>query len=76
MARSNLFAVWRAREAELGRRITYREVRQATGVSATTLAAWAAGRAGRFHRRTVDALCRYFQCAAEDLIVPDGAAPG
>ena len=32
-ARSNLFTVWRNREAELGKRITYRDAAAATGLA-------------------------------------------
>jgi DNA-binding Xre family transcriptional regulator len=71
MARSNLFSIWRRREAETGRRLSYREVAEATGISPTTLVRWSTGQAGRFDATTVQALCDYFQCAVGELIVLD-----
>ena len=70
MAKSDLFKVWKEREAALGRRITYRDASEATGISEATLSRWSTGQAERFDSRTIDLLCEYFQCEIGDLIVP------
>ena len=71
-ARSNLFTVWRNREAELGKRITYRDAAAATGISAATLSRWASGDVDRFGAVTIQALCKYFQCQVGELILLEG----
>ena len=68
-AHSNLFTVWRRREAELGTRITYADVSDATGISAATLSRWMTRKVERFDGETVQALCEYFQCEVGELIV-------
>ena len=67
-AGSNLFAVWRRREAELGRRITYRDVQADTGLSVATLSRWMTNQVTRFDAETVQALCEYFHCQVEELL--------
>jgi DNA-binding Xre family transcriptional regulator len=69
MITSNLFSVWKSREQRLGRRLTYAEVSQATGVSQTTLTRWMTGNARRFGSDTLGALMAYFECGLEDLLV-------
>jgi len=68
-ARNQLFEVWKRREAALGKRITYRQASEATGISAATLSRWATGQVERFDGATVQALCEFFQCEVGELIV-------
>ena len=69
---NNLFVVWRRREAELGERITYRDVQAATGLSATTLSRWMTNQVERFDGETIQLLCDYFHCEVGELIKLQG----
>ena len=71
MVRSNLFSIWKRREAELGHRITYKEVAEKTGISTATLRRWMAGTIKRFDANSTDKLCGFFDCEVGDLIVRD-----
>ena len=70
-AYSNLFVVWRRWEAEIGKRLTYEDVTEATGISAATLSRWMSKQVTRFDAETIQALCEYFQCEVGELILLD-----
>ena len=72
MIKSNLFVIWKAKEAELNRRLTYNEVSQATGVSVPTLSRWMNGKVQRFGSKTVASLTSFFGCTMAELLVMDG----
>ncbi|HUW09508.1 MAG TPA: helix-turn-helix transcriptional regulator [Anaerolineae bacterium] len=74
MIKSNLFAVWKKTEQGLGRRLTYADVSEATGISVPTLSRWMTGKVKRFGGKTVGALTKYFGCSVADLLVeaPEG----
>jgi len=74
MIKSNLFTVWKSKESELGERLTYADVSQATGISVPTLSRWMTGKVKRFGGKTVGALTKYFGCTIADLLVeaPEG----
>jgi len=74
MIKSNLFAVWKTEESTLGRRLTYADVSQATGISVPTLSRWMTGKVKRFRSKTILALTTYFGCSVADLLVevPEG----
>ena len=65
----NLFAVWKKREAELGDRLTLKEVSRETGISVPTLSRWMNGKVQRFNTKTIAALTRYFGCTVDELLV-------
>ena len=69
MIKSNLFAVWKSQERELGRRLTDTVVSQATGISVPTLSRWMTGKVKRFGGKTIGALTKYFGCSVADLLV-------
>jgi DNA-binding Xre family transcriptional regulator len=69
MIASNLFAVWTARELDIGSRLTYRTVAEATGLSSAILVSWKNDKVQRFDKKTLATLCRYFGCEPGDLIV-------
>ena len=69
---SDLFAVWRRQEAQLGQRITYKDVQEATGISAATLSRWMNKEVTRFDAETIQALCEYFHCQVGELIKLEG----
>jgi putative transcriptional regulator len=58
-----------------GRKIGYEEIRRETGISTSTLSAWATNSVRGYRVETIDALCQYFSCEVKDLIVrlPDSA---
>lgn len=74
MVRSNLFTIWKQREANLRRSITYKEVAGQTGISTATLRRWMAGTIQRFDAKSIDRLCGFFECEVADLIVRDLSA--
>ena len=69
MIQSNLFRVWKNKEAEMGRDLTQAEVAEATGVSQATLSRWMNRQVTRFDAPTVTALTEYFGCGVEELLV-------
>jgi putative transcriptional regulator len=62
------------RELEEDRKIPLEEVSSATGVSVNSLSGYRANRVQRFDGWVLGALCRYFNCKLEDLLIymPDG----
>jgi len=69
MIKSNLFTVWKRREAEMGYTLTYRGVAAATGLSTATLRRWVSDSVERYDKGSLEALCDYFGCEVKDLIV-------
>ncbi len=67
----------RAREIELGQRITYEALTDATGRAGSTLARLMGPEPlERIDGRTLDALCLFFGCTVGDLLERvDGPAP-
>lgn len=57
------------KESDEGRRITYSDVREATGIAESTLSAWANNTVQRYDRDVLEKLCLYFDCKPGDLIV-------
>jgi putative transcriptional regulator len=57
------------KETKENRRISYDEIRQATGIAASSLSAWATNSIDRYDRATIDKLCTYFGCTVGELIV-------
>ncbi len=71
--RPNLFRIWKQREAELGHRLTLKEVSQATGISIPTLSRWMNGHViQRANTKTIMALAEYFGRTVAELLVADG----
>lgn len=62
------------RERAERRRITYAEIARITGIHESTLSKWA-NQVGRFDSDTIVALCNYFNCGIEDLLIIDGQDP-
>lgn len=56
------------KEAVEGRKYTYDDIRQITGVSPTTLSNYAQGTVTRFDEPTLVALCKFFDCELAELI--------
>lgn len=61
----NLLPYWHQKEKELGRRLTYREVQEATGVDARSISKLKGGKVARFDADILAPLCEFFG-------VPDG----
>jgi putative transcriptional regulator len=57
------------KQANENRRITYRAIQEATGVSASTISRMATNKITRFDSETLSALCAYFGCELGDLLV-------
>jgi putative transcriptional regulator len=51
------------------KRITLRDIQEATGVQASTLSRMAKNKMTRFESKTLCALCKYFCCSVGDLLV-------
>jgi putative transcriptional regulator len=56
------------KELREGRRISYKEIQEETGIAASSLSAWATNSINRYDRKTIDKLCAYFGCAVGDLL--------
>jgi putative transcriptional regulator len=54
--------------AQHGRRITLRDVSQATGLAESTISRIMSGKHTRLDYSTLDKLCEYFQCQPGDLL--------
>jgi DNA-binding Xre family transcriptional regulator len=80
MIRFKLLRLLQNREERENRRISWKEVSEATGISPTVLSNLASPRPGAVtNSRYIETLVRYFRCGLDDLIelVPplDGDAP-
>jgi putative transcriptional regulator len=65
------------RERQLGRRITYADISQATGVSTNTISNMANNRQDLVSLRVVNKLCDFLECTPADLLIrePDQSQP-
>jgi putative transcriptional regulator len=57
------------KEIEEKKRIPYKEINEITGITISSLSAWATNNVQRFDADTISALCEYFGCNVGDLIV-------
>lgn len=57
------------KEIEENRRISYREIKEETGIANSTLSSWATNTTKRYDATTIAALCEFFGCEVGDLIV-------
>ncbi len=57
------------KELKEGRKYTYRDIEQITGVNKNTIGLWVKGRVQRFDSQTIDALCEFLECQPGDLLV-------
>ncbi len=58
-----------AHERKTGRKWTYEDISAATGISTSTLSAYALNKVRRFDAVTVEPLLRFFACGIEDFFV-------
>jgi len=56
------------KEFKEGRRITYDEICEETGISPSTLSRFANNETKRFYSNTLGNLCKYFNCQVGDLL--------
>lgn len=79
MIRFTLAQVMATHEIRMGRRVGWREVAEATGVHRTTLSKMLNPKGFNTTTNNIDALCAYFGCRVEDLMIyvpdPEGATP-
>jgi|HubBroStandDraft_4_1064222.scaffolds.fasta_scaffold2321982_1 DNA-binding Xre family transcriptional regulator len=70
MIRSNLPQIKIARERELGRKITYVEMKEHTGVSGNAIARLMrpGSSIDRIDGRTLEGVCEFFECTVGDLL--------
>jgi putative transcriptional regulator len=66
--RNRLRVVLAEKETRDGRRYTYREIEDLTGVSTSTLTDWAKGRVKQYAVVTLAALCQFLECVPADLL--------
>ena len=57
------------KEIDENKRISYKEIKETTGITISSLSAWATNKVQRFDADTIAALCEYFGCSVGDLIV-------
>jgi putative transcriptional regulator len=56
------------KEVKDGRRYSYRDIQEITGVAASTLTDWAQGKARFIAVDTLAALCHFLECRPADLL--------
>jgi DNA-binding Xre family transcriptional regulator len=73
MIRFRLKEIFAEREFRVGKRVTFEEVANATGIHRTTLSKIASQRGYNTNTDNIDKLCRYFGCNVGDIMeyVPD-----
>lgn len=57
-----------AKETKDGRSYSYEDIREATGISPTTLSSYKRGKVTRFDEVTLVALCKWLDCELSELI--------
>lgn len=67
--RSNLRVLHSLKEAEAGRRITYREVEAETGMTEAQISRYMNNKVVMFHAETLDRLCAFYDCEPGDILV-------
>jgi putative transcriptional regulator len=66
--RNRFFHLLSEKERQLGRRITNKEIAQATGISAHTIGSWFRNEVTKFEAPIVERLCDYFDCDLGELL--------
>jgi putative transcriptional regulator len=56
------------KEFREGRKITYRTIKDETGLNISTLTAYLTQRVNRFDKSTLETLCHYLSCDVGDLL--------
>ncbi len=56
------------KERQLGRRISYAEIAEATGMTRAAVSKWASGEIVSYRKEMLDAFCKYFECQPGDLL--------
>ena len=67
--RNRLAALHAQKEAREGRRIPLTEASAAVGVSRQTFTSWYNNDLNAFYADTIEALCLYYECGIEQLLV-------
>lgn len=57
------------KELKLGRRISYAEIAEATGMTRAAVSKWASGEIVSYRKEMINAFCAYFECQPGDLLV-------
>ena len=57
------------KEIKEGRRISYDEIKDATGIATSTLSGWATNSIKRYDADTIAGICDYLDCELGDLLV-------
>jgi putative transcriptional regulator len=60
------------KEIKENRRIPYDEIKEKTGIAASSISAWATNNITRFDADTIAEWCQFFDCGVGDLIVYQG----
>ena len=69
MIQSRLKVLISQKELRENRKWTYENIKEATGISITTIHRLARNTAKRYDANTLDALCRFLNCSVGDLLV-------
>lgn len=56
------------KERQLGRRISYAEIAEATGMTRAAVSKWASGEIVSYRKEMLDSFCKYFECQPGDLL--------
>jgi DNA-binding Xre family transcriptional regulator len=57
------------KEIRDNKKISYQEIKEVTGIAASTISAWATNNVTRYDGDTIAAFCDFLECDVADLIV-------
>jgi putative transcriptional regulator len=66
--RSRLRSLIEGMEFREGRKVTYKEIHEATGISISALSEFGTNKTVRYHDGLLAALCEFFNCDVGDLL--------
>ncbi len=69
--RNRLFLLINEKERRVGRKISYAEISEETGIGISVLSRWVQNKVDRFDGHVVVRLCDYFECDLSDLLYID-----
>jgi len=73
--RNRFMTLLNEKGARESRRVTYKDVKEATGIDQSTLSDWARNTIRRYDADKIAALCEFFGCGVGDLLEYVPAAP-
>jgi len=57
------------KERKEGKKISYQDISEATGIATSTLSKWATNKVSKYDAETIEKLCHFLNCLPGELIV-------